>query len=148
MPILVSVLEESFDLVAPRCEELVERFYERLFDHAPELRLLFRDTDMERQRQLLLGALVLLRNSLRDLQSIVPALQALGTRNAARGVRPEHYPIAGAVLLVSLAEAGGSAWRYEYTRAWADAYVLLQETILSGVPKARPGSAKPVAVAA
>jgi nitric oxide dioxygenase len=119
-------------------EELVERFGELLLDNAPELRLLVGNAEIARQRRLLFGALVLLRNSLRDLTSIAPSLQAFGARNAARGIRPEHYPIAGAALLVSLAAVGGSAWRYEYTRAWADAYVLLQETILSGVLMARP----------
>src|SRR5215468_10135289 len=118
MPLQVTVLEESFDLVAPRGEELVDRFYDRLFLAAPELRPLFAATDMVRQRQMLLGALVLLRKSLRNLAGIVPALQALGARHATYGVLPEHYPMVGAALLETMAEIGGSAWRPEYTEAW------------------------------
>jgi hemoglobin-like flavoprotein len=132
MSLQIAVLEESFDLVAPRAEELIERFYEHLFAIAPEVRPLFAGTDMPRQRQMLLGALVLLRKSLRNLGAIVPALQALGARHATYGVRPEHYPIVGAALLASLAEIGGSAWVDEYTRAWADAYQVVQDTMLSG----------------
>jgi hemoglobin-like flavoprotein len=137
----VNILEESFDLVAPRGEELIERFYERLFTNAPELRPLFAHTDMARQRQMLLGALVLLRKSLRNLAPIVPALQAMGARHAAYGVRPEHYPIVGAALLSSLAEIGGDAWIPEYSQAWADAYQVVQDTMLSGAAQGSAAAA-------
>jgi hemoglobin-like flavoprotein len=141
MPLQIGLLEESFDLVAPRAEDLVERFYERLFAIAPEVRPLFAGTDLPRQRQMLLGALVLLRKSLRNLGAIVPALQAMGARHATYGVRPEHYPIVGAALLASLAEVGGSAWVDEYTQAWADAYQVVQDTMLSGAVEASAAAA-------
>ena len=141
MPLQIGLLEESFDLVAPRAEDLVERFYERLFAIALEVRPLFAGTDLPRQRQMLLGALVLLRKSLRNLGAIVPALQAMGARHATYGVRPEHYPIVGAALLASLAEVGGSAWVDEYTQAWADAYQVVQDTMLSGAVEASAAAA-------
>jgi hemoglobin-like flavoprotein len=143
----ISVLEDSFDLVAPRGDELVERFYDRLFATAPELRSLFGATDMARQRQMLLGALVLLRKSLRNLESIVPALQALGARHATYGVLPEHYPIVGAALLDTMAKIGGSAWLPKYTQAWADAYQVVQDAMLSGV-NGSPGRKTDEALAA
>jgi hemoglobin-like flavoprotein len=141
MSLQIDILEESFDLVAPRGEELVERFYERLFEIAPEARPLFASTNMPRQRQMLLGALVMLRKSLRNLGAIVPALQGLGARHATYGARPEHYPIVGTALLATMAEIGGGAWLDEYTRAWADAYQVVQDTMLSGA--AQVASATP-----
>ena len=65
-------LETSFDLVAPRGDELMDVFYARLFAAAPAVRPLFAGTDMRRQKGMLLGALVLLRKSLRDLDSSPP----------------------------------------------------------------------------
>ena len=59
-------LETSFDLLAPRGDELMDEFYSRLFEAAPAVRPLFPD-DLKRQKTMLLGALVLLRKSLRDL---------------------------------------------------------------------------------
>jgi hemoglobin-like flavoprotein len=129
----ISVLEDSFDLVAPRGEELVERFYDRVFATAPELKSLFGDTNMVRQRQMLLGALVLLRKSLRNLNAIVPTLRSLGARHATYGVLPEHYPIIGSAWLGSMAEIGEGEWVPEYTRAWTAAYEVVQQTTLSGV---------------
>jgi nitric oxide dioxygenase len=129
----ISVLEDSFDLVAPRGEELVERFYDRVIATAPELKPLFAHVNMVRQRQMLLGALVLLRKSLRNLDAIVPTLRSLGARHATYGVLPEHYPIIGSALLGSMAEIAEGAWIPEYTEAWSEAYQVVQQTMLSGV---------------
>jgi len=133
MALSISLLEDSFDLVAPRGEMLVERFYDRVFATAPELQPLFAATNMMHQRQMLLGALILLRKSIRHLETVVPTLQALGSRHASYGVLPEHYPIIGAALVGTMAEIGGGEWVPEYTRAWTEAYQLVQNTMLGGV---------------
>jgi hemoglobin-like flavoprotein len=52
---------------------------------------------------MLLGALVLLRKSLRDLDRIVPKLRDLGARHVAYGAVPAHHPVVGEVLIGSMA---------------------------------------------
>jgi hemoglobin-like flavoprotein len=64
----LDTLETSFDLIAPRGEELVDVFYARLFEAAPSVRPLFARTDLRKQKAMLLATLVLLRKSLRDLR--------------------------------------------------------------------------------
>jgi hemoglobin-like flavoprotein len=147
MSLSVDILEESFDLVAPRGEKLVERFYARLFAGTPDVRPLFARVDMPRQRQMLLAALVLLRKSLRDLDTIVPALQAMGARHVTYGVQPEHYPIVRAALLDTLAEIGGDAWVAAYTRAWTEAYQVVQDIMLSRAAAAAPCADSPTRAA-
>ena len=132
MALQMETLERSFDLVAPRGDELVDRFYTQLFETAPHTRPLFAQTDMATQKQALLATLITVRESLRDLPSVVPDLQELGARHAGYGVRPEDYPIVGRVLLDTMAELGGANWRPEYTAAWAEAYQVVQDTMLSG----------------
>jgi hemoglobin-like flavoprotein len=73
-------LETSFDLVAPRGDELVDTFYARLFAAAPSVQPLFAGTDLPEQKKMLLATLVLLRRSLRDL-----ARCGRGGRGDARG---------------------------------------------------------------
>ena len=80
----LEALETSFDLVAPRGDELMDDFYARLFAAAPAVKPLF-PNDMKKQKTMLLGALVLLRKSLRNLDAIVPKLRELGARHV--GVR-------------------------------------------------------------
>jgi hemoglobin-like flavoprotein len=113
MTLDLDALETSFDLIAPRGDELMDEFYARLFAAAPSVRPLFPE-DLRRQKTMLLGALVLLRKSLRDLDAIVPTLRKLGARHVAYGAVLEHYPVVGAALLEAMAAIAGGAWRPQY----------------------------------
>jgi hemoglobin-like flavoprotein len=107
-------------------------FYDRLFETAPAVKPLFEDVDMEQQRQALLNMLVVLRESLRDLDDIVPDLQDLGARHVEYGAEAEHYPVVGEVLIGAMAEIAGDAWKPEYTAAWQEAYGVVQGVMLQG----------------
>jgi nitric oxide dioxygenase len=135
MSLDLQALETSFDLVAPRGDELMDEFYARLFDAAPAVRPLF-PADMKRQKTMLLAALVLLRRSLRDLEAIVPTLRSLGARHVAYGARPEHYPVVGATLIASMAAIAGDEWRSDYEAAWAAAFEIVAGAMLAGAAEA------------
>jgi len=137
MALDLTALETSFDVVAPRGDELVDVFYARLFTVAPAVQPLFAGTDLNRQKAMLLGALVLLRKSLRDLDAIVPTLRDLGARHVAYGAEPAHYPVVGEVLIASMAEIAGDAWRPEYERAWTEAYAVVAGAMLEGAASAQ-----------
>ena len=135
MPLDINILEESFDAVAPRGDELIEDFYARLFATAPAVRPLFPD-DMTRQRTMLLSALVLLRKSLRNLDRIIPTLHALGARHVAYGALPEHYPVVGQTLIASMEHIAGDAWRPEYGEAWGAAFDVVAGVMIAGAEEA------------
>jgi len=133
MNLNLKALETSFDLVAPRGDELMDVFYARLFAAAPAVKPLFAGTDLKKQKTMLLGMLVLLRKSLRDLDAIVPKLRELGARQVAYGARPEHYPVVGGVLIASMEEIAGEAGRPEYERAWGGAFAIVAGAMIEGV---------------
>jgi hemoglobin-like flavoprotein len=141
MSLNLHALETSFDLVAPRGDELMDDFYSRLFETAPAVKPLFAHTDLKRQKAILLGTLVLLRKSLRDLDAIVPKLRELGARHVAYGARPEHYPVVGEVLLASMAAVAGPAWQPEHERAWSEAISIVAWAMLEGAEAAELQSA-------
>jgi len=128
----LQALETSFDLVAARGDDLMDEFYGRLFEAAPAVKPLFADTDLPRQKAMLLGTLVLLRKSLRDLDAIVPKLRELGARHAAYGAEPEHYPVVGKVLIAAMASVAGDAWQPEHERAWSQAFAIVAGAMLEG----------------
>jgi hemoglobin-like flavoprotein len=132
MTLNLEALETSFDLVAPRGDELMDVFYARLFARAPAVKPLFAGTDLKKQKTMLLGTLVLLRKSLRDLDAIVPKLRELGARHVAYGARPEHYPVVGDVLIASMAEIAAEAWRPEHERAWGEAFAIVAGAMIEG----------------
>ena len=132
----LQALETSFDLVAPRGDDLMDEFYGRLFEAAPAVKPLFAGTDLPRQKAMLLGTLVLLRKSLRDLDAIVPKLRELGARHVAYGAQPEHYPVVGAVLIAAMASVAGDAWQPEHERAWCQAFAIVADAMLEGASTA------------
>jgi hemoglobin-like flavoprotein len=136
----LEALETSFDLVAPRGDELMDEFYARLFAAAPGVRVLF-PRDMKTQKTMLLSALVLLRKSLRDLDAIVPTLRTLGARHVAYGARPEHYPVVGSVLIDSMAVIAGPAWTPEFEQAWGAAFEIVAGTMIEGAAEAELAAA-------
>jgi hemoglobin-like flavoprotein len=136
MSLDLEALETSFDIVAPRGDDLMDVFYARLFDAAPAVRPLFASTDLRRQKAMLLGALVLVRKSLRDLDAILPALHKLGARHVRYGARAEHYPVVAAVLIASMAEIAGPAWRPRHEQAWAAALGVVAGAMLEGAAAA------------
>ena len=137
MTLDLEALETSFDLVAPRGDELMDVFYSQLFAAAPAVRPLFAATDLKRQKSMLLATLVLLRKSLRDLDAITPKLRDLGARHVAYGAQPEHYPVVGDVLIASMAEIAGPAWTPAYEHAWREAFGIVAAAMLEGAEEAK-----------
>src|SRR3954452_19742885 len=102
MALDINSLENSFDLIAPRGDEVVEDFYDRIFTAAPGLRAMFPD-DMAHTRTMVLATLVLVRKSLRKFDALVPTLRALGARHVGYGTKPEHFDVVGPLLIEAMA---------------------------------------------
>ena len=120
-PLQVELLETSFALLAPRADELAERFYARLFEVAPVARAMFPD-EMAGQKRALIGALGMIVGSLRAPERLGAYLDGLGRRHVDYGAVAAHYDVVGAVLLETMAELAGPAWNAELNHAWATAY--------------------------
>lgn len=141
MALQVDLVETSFDLIAPDGDRLMDVFYARLFEAAPAVRPLFAGTDLARQKSMLLGTLILLRKSLRDLDRIVQALRALGARHVEYGAEAAHYALVGDVLIASMAAVAGDAWRPEYEAEWTAAYGVVAGVMLEGAAASEIGLA-------
>jgi hemoglobin-like flavoprotein len=146
MELNVSALETSFDLVAPHGEQLMDEFYARLFETAPAVVPLFAGTDLQRQKTKLLSTLVLVRNSLRDLNTIVPNLRKLGARHVAYGAQAEHYSAVGETLIAAMATIAGAGWLSEHESAWRDAFAVVAAAMLEGAKAAHARTAAERAV--
>src|SRR5712692_10795121 len=110
MTLQIELLETSFQAIAPHGEAFVTAFYERLFTPFPQTRAFFASTDLKEQRKKLLGALALVVQNLRKPEVLTSALKGLGQRHVNYGVRPEHYPLVGTILLETFADLLGDDW--------------------------------------
>jgi hemoglobin-like flavoprotein len=138
MTVESELLESSFQAIVLHGEAFVTAFYERLFTQFPQTRAFFATTDMKEQRKKLLGALALVIQNLRKPEVLTSALKGLGQRHVEYGVRPEHYPIVGTILLETFADFLGDDWTSEYHDAWAQAYEAICSIMLEGANIATP----------
>jgi hemoglobin-like flavoprotein len=106
-------------------------FYAQLFALDPTLRGLFRG-DMDAQARKLMQMITVAVHGLSDVETLKPALVALGARHRNYGVLPAHYGTVGAALLATLAAGLGDAFTPEVREAWTDCYGLLAGTMQAG----------------
>lgn len=123
-PDQVKIVQDSFAKVAPISEQAATIFYNRLFEVAPQVKMMFPE-NMTEQRRKLMATLAVVVNGLSDLPSILPAASALAIRHVSYGARREHYPVVGAALLWTLEQGLGDAWTPEVACAWTAAYDTL-----------------------
>jgi nitric oxide dioxygenase len=129
-PDQVKLVQQSFAKVAPVSETAAVLFYDRLFEIAPAVRAMF-PADMTEQRKKLMAMLAAVVNGLANLDSILPAASALAKRHVAYGARPEHYPVVGSALLLTLEKGLGEAWTSDVKEAWTAAYGTLSGYMIS-----------------
>jgi hemoglobin-like flavoprotein len=120
----VKLVQESFAKVAPISEAAAVLFYDRLFEVAPTVKVMF-PADMTEQRRKLMATLAVVVNGLGNLESVLPAASALARRHVSYGAKAEHYPVVGAALLWTLEKGLGDAWTPQLADAWTAAYGTL-----------------------
>lgn len=103
-------------------------FYANLFKADPTLKPLF-SGDITQQGTKLMQMIGAAVSKLDDLDALRPILRNLGQRHAGYGVRHAHYPIVGAALLQTLAQALGDAFTPPLRAAWAEVYGVIAETM-------------------
>jgi nitric oxide dioxygenase len=129
-PDQIKAIQESFAKVAPISDEAAALFYGRLFKLAPSVEPLFHG-DMHEQGRKLMATLAVVVNGLGNLETILPASSALAKRHVQYGVTAAHYAPVGEALLWTLERGLGAQWTPELATAWAAAYGVLSEFMIS-----------------
>lgn len=129
-PTQIKLVQDSFSKVVPIADQATVMFYDRLFEIAPVVKVMF-PADLSEQRKKLMATLAVVVNGLSDLESILPAASALAKRHVAYGVKPEHYPVVGSALLWTLEKGLGSAWAPDVAAAWTAAYGTLSDFMIA-----------------
>jgi hemoglobin-like flavoprotein len=127
-PKQIALVQASWKQVQPIADQAAALFYSRLFTLEPSVKRLFRG-DMQQQGKKLMQMIGVAVNSLARLESIVPAVRALGRRHAGYGVEPRHYSVVGSALIWTLAQGLGKDFTQEVEDAWRTAYRVLADTM-------------------
>jgi hemoglobin-like flavoprotein len=128
-----NLIRTSFAEVAPIADRAAIIFYDRLFELDPSIRRMFAHTDMPAQRRNLMQTLTVVVKSIDKLETIVPAVEALGRRHAGYGVQPAHFATVGQALLDTLAVGLGEAFTADVREAWTTAYGVLADVMIGAM---------------
>lgn len=130
-PAQQALVQASFAKVVPIADVAATLFYEDLFLRDPRLRPLFKE-DMTDQRQKLMAMLGTAVANLTRWEKIAPAVQALGQRHAAYGVKPADYATVGQALIATLEKGLGDGFTPEVRDAWLACYAAVSSEMLGG----------------
>lgn len=142
-PEQVRILNESLEAIGPLLNEIGRSFYEKLFEFAPETRVLFK-SDMETQQQLFMSIFrqfsVLNERSMLTLpvtasnsgEVSIPGVAGLGERHVTYGVQPEHFAAAQNAFLSSVDKHLGEVVDAKTKEAWIRAFEMIIQG-MSGV---------------
>ncbi len=124
------LVQSSFQELVPVAEEAAAMFYARLFELWPEIKPMFKG-DMREQGSKLMQMIGYAVASLDNLEELVPAVQQLGKRHVAYGVKDEQYAHVGEALLWTIEQQMGDDFTPEIKDAWATVYTVLADTMKS-----------------
>lgn len=120
----IVLVQGTFKLVVPIADTAATLFYGRLFELDPSLKPLFKG-DMQEQGKKLMQMLAIAVNSLRDPDTLIPAVRNLGVRHINYGVQDSHYETVGEAILWTLEQGLGDDFTPEVKAAWTEVYITL-----------------------
>ena len=129
-PHQIKLVQTSFAQVAPIADTAADLFYGRLFEIAPDVRKMF-PHDLSGQKKKLMAMLGTAVAGLSRLDTLLPAVRALGQRHVGYGVSAEQYVPVGAALLWTLEKGLGEAFTPEVREAWATTYRVLASAMIN-----------------
>jgi nitric oxide dioxygenase len=152
MPVMITdtqitLVQSSFQRVLPIVDTAGLLFYERIFSLAPGTRSLF-DDDITPQARRTMAAVKTAVDGLDRLDEVAPFLVRLGARHVRYGVRPEHFDVVGAALMWTLEQGLGDQFTDPVRDAWAAAWAVIRDAMLTGMrqPEAEPAAVDALAL--
>lgn len=139
-PDTIALIRSQLALTRGAEDAFAAAFYQRLFQIAPGVRVLF-PADLSDQGRKLMTVLAFAVGALDRAEVLCPAVRALGARHAVYGVTEAHFAPVGAALIDTLAAALGDVFTPEARAAWAGAYGLLAEWMVEGLVQAQRDAA-------
>jgi hemoglobin-like flavoprotein len=126
------LIQSSYSIIKSQSDEFTESFYQILFDKYPNVRPLFSETDMKKQRKKLIESLDLVLVNVHNPKAFHSILKELGKRHVKYGAVLTDYPLIGDALLQALEKHLGKAWTPNLKHAWSLAYQSIADIMAEG----------------
>jgi hemoglobin-like flavoprotein len=125
------LVRTSFESLEEYSDSVVQLFYGRLFEIAPQVRPLFR-VDITNQSRKLLDMLTTIVSAIDNFEALRPRLEDLGYKHVAYGAKPEHYNALRIALLWAMATALDLEFDKETKAAWGQLLEMVSSAMIAG----------------
>ncbi len=141
-PEQIQLLQRSYFTIRPISPDVGRSFYGKLFELAPETRPLF-ESDVTEHWRIFIGVFEkMLRTELRSMLTLpvtrsgnrevsIPGVTEIAERYAVSGVRAEHFAAGRQALMWALAMHVGDRLDKETAEAWAQAYDMVADAMMT-----------------
>lgn len=126
----IEFLQESYAKLYDESGAFSRRFYENLFEIAPNARALF-SNNIESQGRKFMEVLSIIILDLNDDKLIIPLIEAMGRRHVGYGTKPHHYQTVGDALVKTLNEAFNGQWSPKEKAIWVKLYTHIADIMIT-----------------
>ncbi|WP_145526495.1 NO-inducible flavohemoprotein [Yersinia rohdei] len=126
----IATVQSTIPLLTATGPKLTAHFYDRMFEHNPELKHIFNMSNQINgdQREALFNAICAYAANLENLAALLPAVEKIAQKHTSLNIQPEHYSIVGHHLICTLDEMFSPG--QEVLDAWAKAYGVLADVFI------------------
>lgn len=123
----IRIVKEITPVVAANAETITRRFYERMFEVNPEVKVFFNQSHQHTggQQKALAGAICAYFTHIDNPAVLMPAVELIAQKHCSLGIQAEHYPIVGSNLLAAIQDVMGDDATEEIIDAVEEAYLFL-----------------------
>lgn len=126
----IAVVKSTIPLLAATGPKLTAHFYDRMFEHNPELKHIFNMSNQSNgdQREALFNAICAYAINIENLATVLPVVERIAQKHTSLNIQPEHYAIVGHHLIHTLDEMFSPG--QEVLDAWGKAYGVLADVFI------------------
>lgn len=126
----IEIVKATAPVIAQTGPALTAHFYDRMFNHNPELKDIFNMSNQRNgdQREALFNAICAYANNIENLPALLPAVEKIAHKHTSFMITAEQYAIVGGHLLGTIDELLSPG--QEVLDAWGEAYGLLADIFI------------------
>lgn len=128
------IVKSTVPILQEHGQEITKRFYQLMFEHHPELKNIFNQTNQRKGDQSKALANMVYNAALHidQLETILPQVMPVAHKHKSLHVLPKHYPIVGEHLLLAMRDVlGANVATDEVIAAWEKAYGEIANVFIS-----------------
>ncbi|WP_368737145.1 NO-inducible flavohemoprotein [Vibrio marinisediminis] len=128
----ITVVKSTIPLLENAGPALTQHFYQRMFNHNPELKDIFNMTHQQTGRQsvALFEAIAAYAKNIENLSALTQAVERIAHKHTSFNIQAEHYQIVGHHLIETLRELAPDTFTPEVEQAWTAAYLFLAQVFI------------------